>query len=103
MKKIISMICFLVLVLVGCVGNNSESTTDNSNSSTILLAAAASMQNCLNDKIIPMFEEKYPNVRVEATYDSSGKLQAQIEEGADVDVFMSAAMKQMKALDDKDL
>ncbi|WP_425347572.1 molybdate ABC transporter substrate-binding protein, partial [Sedimentibacter acidaminivorans] len=97
------MICFLVLVLVGCVGNNSESTTDNSNSSTILLAAAASMQNCLNDKIIPMFEEKYPNVRVEATYDSSGKLQAQIEEGADVDVFMSAAMKQMKALDDKDL
>lgn len=113
MKKIISIIlvCCLVLALVGCVGNNSENIKENSNSSnqeneastTILLAAAASLQNCLKDEIIPMFEEKYPNVKVEATYDSSGKLQAQIEEGAEVDVFMSAAMKQMKALDDKDM
>jgi len=74
MKKIISMICFLVLALVGCVGNNSESTTDNSNSSTILLAAAASMQNCLNDKIIPMFEEKYPNVLFEACASGGGSI-----------------------------
>ena len=47
-----------------------------------------------------MFQEENPNITVSATYDSSGKLQAQIEEGADVDIFMSAAEKQMKALKD---
>jgi molybdate transport system substrate-binding protein len=50
-----------------------------------------------------MFEEKYSNIKVKATYDSSGKLQTQIEEGAEVDIFMSAAMKQMNALDQKGL
>ena len=48
-----------------------------------------------------MFEEQYPGVTVEGTYDSSGKLQTQIEEGLEADVFMSAATKQMKALDDE--
>ncbi len=113
MKKIISVVLTfcLVLALVGCGNNNGEDITNNTNPSneenetntTILLAAAASLQNCLKDEIVPMFEEKYPNIKVEATYDSSGKLQAQIEEGAEVDVFMSAAMKQMNALDDKDM
>ena len=45
-----------------------------------------------------MFEAQYPNVEVQGTYDSSGKLQSQIEAGADVDVFFSAALKQMDAL-----
>ena len=48
-----------------------------------------------------MFEEQYPGVTVEGTYDSSGKLQTQIEEGLEADVFMSAAVKQMKALDEE--
>ena len=50
-----------------------------------------------------MFEEQYPGVTVEGTYDSSGKLQTQIEEGLEADVFMSAAVKQMKALDEEGL
>ena len=70
---------------------------------TILLAAAASLKNCIDGELIPLFAKEHPNIRVDATYDSSGKLQAQIEEGADVDVFMSAAMKQMKALNEKGL
>ena len=48
-----------------------------------------------------MFEEANPGVTVKGTYDSSGKLQTQIEEGLDADVFMSAATKQMKALDEE--
>ncbi|HPW99901.1 MAG TPA: molybdate ABC transporter substrate-binding protein [Sedimentibacter sp.] len=70
---------------------------------TILLAAAASLKNCIDKELIPMFAEKHSNIRVDATYDSSGKLQTQIEEGADVDVFMSAAMKQMNALNEQGL
>ena len=67
----------------------------------ILVAAAASLKNAYEDELIPMFEEQYPGVTVEGTYDSSGKLQTQIEEGLEADVFMSAATKQMKALDEE--
>lgn len=67
----------------------------------ILVAAAASLKNAYEDELIPMFEEQYPGVTVEGTYDSSGKLQTQIEEGLEADVFMSAAVKQMKALDEE--
>ena len=67
----------------------------------ILVADAASLKNAYEEELIPMFEEQYPGVSVEGTYDSSGKLQTQIEEGLEADVFMSAAEKQMKALDEE--
>ena len=64
---------------------------------TLTLAAAASLEKSFTEELIPMFEEQYPGVKVQGTYDSSGKLQSQIEAGADVDVFFSAALKQMDA------
>lgn len=69
----------------------------------ILVAAAASLKNSYEDQLIPMFEEANPGIKVDGTYDSSGKLQTQIEEGMDADVFMSAAKKQMTALVDKSM
>ena len=45
------------------------------------LAAAASLKNVYDDELIPMFEEKYPGVKVVPTYASSGDLQTQIENG----------------------
>ena len=67
-------------------------------SGTVTLAAAASLEKSFTEELIPMFVAQYPNVEVQGTYDSSGKLQSQIEAGADVDVFFSAALKQMDAL-----
>ena len=67
----------------------------------LLLAAAASLRYSFDDKLIPMFEARNPGVKIEATYDSSGKLQAQIENGLEADIFMSAAPKQMNELKDK--
>ena len=67
----------------------------------ILVAAAASLKNAYEEELIPMFQEQNPGVTVVGTYDSSGKLQTQIEEGLEADVFMSAAPKQMKALDEE--
>ncbi len=69
----------------------------------ILTAAAASLKYSFDEKLIPLFEEKYPWITVEASYDSSGKLQSQIEEGLAADVFMSAAEKQMDALAEEGL
>lgn len=78
-----------------------ETTAASGEETEILVAAAASLKNAYEDKLIPMFEEANPGVTVKGTYDSSGKLQTQIEEGLDADVFMSAAKKQMTALDEE--
>lgn len=59
-----------------------ETTAARAGESTeILVAAAASLKNAYEDELIPMFQEQYPGVTVKGTYDSSGKLQTQIEEG----------------------
>ena len=78
-----------------------ETTAASGEETEILVAAAASLKNAYEDKLIPMFEEANPGVTVKGTYDSSGKLQTHIEEGLDADVFMSAAKKQMIALDEE--
>lgn len=80
-------------------GETAEKPT-KAESEEILIAAAASLKNAYEEDLIPMFQEKYPQITVKGTYDSSGKLQTQIEEGLEADVFMSAAVKQMKALNE---
>ncbi len=69
--------------------------------SPMLVAAAASLRQAFDNDLIPMFLAQNPGLSIEATYDSSGKLQAQIENGLEADVFISAAPKQMRALLDK--
>lgn len=78
-----------------------EADTSAAIEGTITLAAAASLEKSFTEQLIPMFEAQYPDVNVEGTYDSSGKLQSQIEAGADVDIFFSAALKQMQALQEE--
>ncbi|MDR2478680.1 MAG: molybdate ABC transporter substrate-binding protein [Treponema sp.] len=70
---------------------------------TILVSAAASLEYSIHDRIIPLFQEKYPWITVKGTYDSSGKLQIQIEQGLPADVFVSAAVRQMNVLVEKNL
>ncbi len=69
---------------------------------TITLFAAASLHNVM-DELIEAYQEIQPNVTVEASYDSSGTLMTQIEEGAAADVFFSAAQKQMNQLEEDGL
>lgn len=102
--------------LVACAGKAGKDKAEKSETSAastnagasnakgqLTLGAAASLEKVFSDKIIPMFNEKYPDIKVTGTYDSSGKIQAQIEEGAKIDVFFSAATKQMDELDKKGL
>ena len=73
----------------------------NMKKTEILVAAAASLQYVMEELQI-MFKEQYPNDNVIFTYGSSGALQQQIEQGAPIDVFISAAQKQMDTLLEKD-
>lgn len=60
--------------------------------------AAASLTETLTE-IAEQYKEAAPDVSLVFTFDSSGTLQSQIESGADCDLFLSAAQKQMNALD----
>ncbi len=115
MKKLL-LVAILVAVVVVSVGSCSAGfldflgSSDSSNNATtnltdheVNLAAAASLKNVYDEKLIPMFEKKYPGVKVTPTYASSGDLQTQIENGLKADIFMSAANKQMNALAEEDL
>lgn len=94
--------------LVGCSSSKSTSTiTDTTSSSatqtaqldkaTIYVFVAASLNNSMT-KIQEMYSKIQPNVTIVLNPDSSGTLKTQIEEGAECDIFFSAAMKQMNDL-----
>lgn len=101
-KKLVMIAAVVTAVLfVGC--GTAEVPETETASGELMIAAAASLENCLTKEVIPMFNEKYPDITITGTYDSSGKLQTQIEEGAPVDVFFSASTKQTDALAEEGL
>jgi molybdate transport system substrate-binding protein len=69
----------------------------------IMIAAAASLRNAFEKSLIPAFAKLYPGIEVVGTFDSSGKLQTQIEEGLEADIFFSAALAEMNNLKEKNL
>lgn len=97
MKKFISVFLLISISLFVLSGCSSEEKQD----AKITIAAAASLKNVFDEKLIPEFEKENQNIIVEATYDSSGKLQQQIKEGSPIDVFVSAATKQMDELNEE--
>ena len=110
MKKYLSLLLSLSLVLaLSACGAKNETASQPAEAeekapaealetAEISVFAAASMQESL-DAAIQLYEAANPNVSVVTTYDSSGTLLKQIQEGAVCDVFISAAPKQMNALD----
>ncbi len=71
------------------------------NNREILVSAAISLKNVLEE--IGSVYKKQTGVRVDFNLGASGLLQKQIEAGAPVDVFASAAEKQMDELQAKDM
>jgi molybdate transport system substrate-binding protein len=69
---------------------------------SLTVSAAISLKGAL-DKLGHIYEQRHPDTKVIFNYGSSGTLEHQIEQGAPVDVFLSAAEKQMDALESADL
>lgn len=93
----------MTLSLVACGGNTSTSNSDVANNATqekteIIVFAAASMTETMN-QIKDLYEAKNSNITLTYNFDSSGTLLKQIVAGADCDMFISAAQKQMNQLD----
>ncbi len=96
----------LALALTACGSRtddtNADANTDQDGTDTesvdLIVFAAASMTETLTE-IAEKYREVAPNVSITYNFDSSGKLLTQISEGADCDLFISAAPKQMNAMD----
>ncbi|MFL0267110.1 molybdate ABC transporter substrate-binding protein [Candidatus Clostridium radicumherbarum] len=103
-----SLITASILLLSGCGKNTDTSktppadTTQPSAKVTLTISAASSLKNSL-DEIKNLYTAANPNINITYNYGASGALQQQIEQGAAVDIFLSAATKQMDALDSKGL
>lgn len=94
-KRVLAAAAILILpaVLAGC--GQKEGPTE-------LTVFAAKSLNGVMEELITEFKAEHPGVEIVGSYDSSGTLMTQIEEGANCDVFFSAAEKQMNELEEKD-
>ena len=108
MKKLLSLLLTLSLVLALTACGQKETTPDTTEPDDVqteqaqpvelIVFAAASMKETMTE-IAELYKSVAPEVTISYNFDSSGKLLTQISEGADCDLFISAAPKQMNAMD----
>lgn len=115
-KKIFAAMTMAAVLLAACSGSTAPETTAApattaapettaeekqaaEEETELYVFAAASMTETL-DQIKEKYEAENPGSVIVPTYDSSGTLLKQIQEGADCDLFVSAAPKQMNALEE---
>lgn len=100
-KKVVGLALTAALaigILGGCGSDTQEQKAANKNKVHLTVFAAASMTETMN-QIAEIYKKEHPNVDITFNYDSSGTLKTQIQNGADCDLFISAAQKQMNQLD----
>lgn len=93
MKRLVAAVLLMSMVIVGC-GQKEDKPVE------LNIFAAASMTETLTE-LGEAYKKDHPNVTINFNFDSSGTLKTQIEEGAECDIFISAAPKQMDQLDIK--
>ena len=96
-KKALAAGLCLALTATALFGSTAV-MADEGETTELIVFAAASMTETLTE-IAEDYKEVAPDVELVYTFDSSGTLKTQIEEGADCDLFISAAPKQMNQLD----
>jgi len=95
-KKLISitLITFTFVCLTACSAPPPDEVE-------LIVFAAASMTDTL-EEIAEIYKTVAPHVTLVFNFDSSGTLKTQIEEGAQSDLFISAAQRQMNELEELD-
>lgn len=96
-----SFLASLLLVLLSC-GLAGVNAASPQSSRDLTISAAASLKDVL-DEIAAAYKAVQPAATLRFNLGASGTLQQQIEQGAPVDVFLSAAPEQMNALASKGL
>ncbi|MFM7365570.1 MAG: molybdate ABC transporter substrate-binding protein [Cuspidothrix sp.] len=103
-KKLLLLITTALATLLLAIGLPSlTSASFVAQSRTSLLVSAASSLKESLEEIKPLYQQSRSNVNISYNFGSSGALQQQIEQGAPTDIFISAAKKQVDALEQKGL
>ena len=92
MKKALALVLALAMVLAAGMAAAETAKTE------MIVFAAASLTESLTE-IKALYEAENPGIELVFNFDSSGTLKTQIQEGAECDLFISAAPKQMNQLD----
>ncbi len=98
MKKRFPAAVLAGILVFGAVGCGREAEKSGQEEVELTVFAAASLTETLKE-IGEIYMEENPHIRLQFNFDSSGTLKIQIQEGADCDLFLSAAQKQMDQLD----
>jgi molybdate transport system substrate-binding protein len=96
------VLILLITVIYSQFLINNKTVTLAASPTELTISAAASLKDAL-ETIKPIYIKENSKVKLIYNFASSGSLQQQIEQGAPVDVFISAAPKQMNALQKKNL
>ncbi len=107
MKKVLllaSIVLLTIFSLGGCGSSSSANNTTNMSVKTLTLniSAAASLTDSLNAVEVE-YKKENANIKFTNNYGASGTLEQQIEQGAPVDLFISADTTNMDKLKDKGL
>jgi molybdate transport system substrate-binding protein len=98
--KLSLLLAGLILSMLGFAGcGEKEEEQEEVVAVELNISAASSLREALPE-IISEYQKTHSEVTFVDTYDSSGTLQTQIEAGAPCDIFISAATKQMDALNE---
>ncbi|OPX83476.1 MAG: Molybdate-binding periplasmic protein precursor [Pelotomaculum sp. PtaB.Bin104] len=100
-QVLLGVVFFSLAVLAGCAGGK-EQTPAKAEPVNLVVSAAASLKDAM-EELKNVYATRHPNVNISYNFAASGTLQKQIEEGAPVDIFISAGESQMSNLDQKGL
>ena len=92
-------VAFCLAIIVSC---SQQQPASEPETTTLLISAAASVTDAM-EEVGTLYSQQQPDVTIQHNFASSGALQRQIEQGAPADVFLSAAQRQMDALEEQDL
>lgn len=93
----------LAILITACTNYySSNNFSEKQQKINLTVSVASSVQDAMKD-IQALYRQEKPNINIDYNFGSSGSLQQQIEQGAPADIFLSAAPKQMNALQQKHL
>ena len=101
MKTLIACLAMFTLICL-LPGARAGFPAPRTPQSDLTISAAVSLKDAL-DAIKQAYALQAPGVSISMNYGSSGTLQLQIQQGAPVDVYISAAPRQMDVLESKGL